>query len=194
MKVAVYIDSCAWNYLHRKQIDLAKELPTRKYSVFMTKEVAIEIAAIPDHSTNADNRPLKEYIRNSMARHSIAISANFGFRSCKPDGTRSETQINGGFGHPFQSAADRHYYDRPEVKEMLNKPLRKKTGLRKNQADASLAVRAARAIILTDESPSNQGPLRLAAEAGESIVYLSTCLEEAGLTLDEYLVRNKLAP
>lgn len=189
MTVHIYIDSCAWNFLFRFDVDLRSELPPDKYQLHMTREVEIEVEAIPETGKHgADNRPLKQYIAASIARSEVATVGTFGFRTYELDGTPSKVQVNVGFGQgTFQSDQERAYYSSPEIKaQILGKP-KKGSGLSANEADASLAVHANNAIVLTDESPSNPGPLKLAASKGAKIAYLSAQFESSGLSLGVFV-------
>lgn len=155
----------------------------------MTREVEIEIEAIPETGKDgADNRPLKQYIAANIARSKVATTGTFGFRTYELDGTPSKAQVNVGFGQgTFQSDEERTYYALPEIKaQILGKP-KKGSGLSANQADASLAVHANNAIILTDESPDKPGPLKLAASKGAKIVYLSARFASTGLSLGAFV-------
>lgn len=183
MPIAVYIDSCAWNYLHENAIDLLAELPPSKYKLYITREVEIE--AIPD---NEKKKALKDYIRVNIRNAAIRTTAVFGFQTMDPDGTPSKVQVYGGFDQgTFQSPEDRKYYASPEVQAQLIGKSKKGSGLSDNQTDASLAVRSFRAFILTNENPQKTGPLKMAAEKGGKVVYLSAQVENSELSLGQYL-------
>ncbi len=170
MTIPVFIDSCAWNYLQEKAINLLVELPPNIYKIYLTREVEIEIEAIPDTDKK---RALKAYIQANIESASIQTTYVFGFRTIEPDGSPSKVQVYGGFGQEtFQSPEEREYYDSPEVQAQLSGKAKRKTGLGANQADASLAVHSSQAFVLTNEDPQKTGPLRSAAEAGGRIVYL----------------------
>lgn len=189
MKTPIYIDSCAWNYLHENGINLASELPPDEYEVYITREVEIELASIPDIGLNGNDKlPLKEYIHRTLAERSIKTTSVFGFRTLEVDGTPSKVQVYSGFGQgTFQSKEDRHYYSLPDTKKHLIDKSKSKSGLGRNQADASLAVRAKRAVILTNEGPEKSGPLRTAAQNGGKVVYLNNQVRPSGLSLGQFL-------
>jgi hypothetical protein len=46
--ISVYIDSCAWDYFFHERAYLAEIFPPNDYQLFMTREVEIELSAIPD--------------------------------------------------------------------------------------------------------------------------------------------------
>ncbi|QBG90382.1 hypothetical protein [Xanthomonas oryzae] len=183
MTIAVYIDSCAWNYLHEKAIDLLSELPPDKYALYLTREVEIELEAIPD---GEKKQTLKDYIKSSLERSSIRTTSVFGFQTDGIDGVPSKVQVYRGFGQgTFQSATDRAFYASPEIKSQLVGKKPRKSGLSANQADASLAARSFGAFVLTTDK--NKGPLKTASELGGKIVYLTAEVEKSGLTLGQYM-------
>jgi hypothetical protein len=185
MNIPVYIDCCAWNYLHENGVSLRDEIPQDCYSIFITREVEIEIDNIP----NIENKKsLKEYMASNIKQHPVVTTSNFGFRTLESDGTPSEVQTFSGFGQgTFQSEEDRNFYASPEIKDQLSGKKKKKTGLSENQADASLAVRAQRAIILTNEKPGKAGPLKTASKHGGYVVSLKYQVEPSGLSIGKYL-------
>ena len=74
--IAVTLDNNVWDFLFARKIDLAAELPSDEFAVFITREVEIESMAIPDAESKA---MLKEYIARTMARCGIKTTAVFGF-------------------------------------------------------------------------------------------------------------------
>lgn len=191
MPIPVYIDSCAWNYLFFHGVDLAKELPRPEYSLCITREVEIELDAIPriDKHGNS-NRGLIGYIARSITQANVQTIAWFGFATYEPDGTLSKTQVFAGFDQGYwQTDIERAFYQQPDVQRQLANKESKGSGLSGNQADASMAARAGRTIILTNESPRKNGPLKLAAKLGGRIVYLEAELGASGLSLGEFLGR-----
>lgn len=195
--IPVYIDSCAWNYLFDRKLDLLAELPASEFSLHITREVQIEIAAIPEIGIDgSEKRPLIDYIRKSLDRAAAFKTGTFGFRTCNADGIPSTVQVYDGFNHGklhrggFQSNEQRAYYASAAVRGHLTGPARKRTGLGRNLADASLAVHAEHAIILTAELSTKPGPLRDASVAGKKVVYLCPQVESSGLTIGAY-IRSK---
>ena len=188
MKAVVFIDSCAWNSLFKNRVDLADAFPDGEYTLALTREVEIEIAAIPDTGKDGtDKRELKAYIRRSIERHRVRTTSVFGFATYEPDGSLSKVQVYGGFGQgTWQSDADRRWYGSSEVKGLLHGKGKRKSGLSDNQADASLAVRSFESIVLTDEIKTKNGPLRLAAEQGGRVIYLAD-VEQSGLSLKDFI-------
>lgn len=189
MTVHVFIDSCAWNFLFLAAIDLNIELPPERYRLHLTREVEIELAAIPNIGKGGkDNRALKRYIATSTEQAEVTTTGTFGFQTFDPDGTPSKVQTYVGFGQgTFQSDKDRAYYASPEIRAQIIGKRRTGSGLSANQADAALAAHAADAIVLTDERPTKPGPLKLAASKGAKIVYLSAQVAPSGLGLGAFL-------
>jgi len=190
VKTPIYIDSCAWNYLHDNCIDLVKELPSDQYAIYMTREVEIEIDSIPDEakSGGVDKRSLKNYIQRNVSRLPVSTTCIFGFETMEPDDTPSKTQVYGGFNvGTFESKEDQAFYASPEIKKQLLGKSKAGSGLGKNEADASLAVRARDAVVLTNERPEKAGPLKSAAKRGDKVVYLAAQVEPSGLSLGQFL-------
>lgn len=188
-KIHVYIDSCAWNYLFRNQLDLAQELPGDRYSLCVTREVEIEIDAIPATGKDGiDKRALKQFIADAIETNSVQTTSVFGFASVEPDGSLSKIQVFGGFDQgTFQSTADREWYESEAVTKLLDGKKLSGSGLGKAQADASLAVRSFGAVVLTDERKDKNGPLKLARKQSGCIVHLSEDLEPSGLALGAFM-------
>ena len=188
-KIHVFIDSCAWNYLFRNQLDLARELPEDRFSLCVTREVEIEIDAIPPTGKDgADKRALKQFIADAIQTNSVQTTSVFGFASVEPDGSLSPIQVFGGFDQgTFQSAEDREWYESEAVTKLLDRKTLSGSGLGKAQADASLAVRSFGAIVLTDEHKGKNGPLKLARQQSGCIVHLSEDVEPSGLTLGAFI-------
>ena len=188
MKTAVFIDSCAWNYLFKHQVDLVEVFPRDVYSLAITREVEIELAAIPDKGKDGtDKVSLKAYIAASIEKYGVRTTSVFGFATHEPDGSLSKVQVFGGFGQgTWQSDADRSWYGADDAKGLLHGKGRRKSGLSDNQADASLAVRSFESVVLTDEVKTKNGPLRLAAEQGGQVVYLAD-VEQSGLSLTDFM-------
>lgn len=115
MKIAVSIDSGAWNWLFKNGIDISIALPVDEFLLSLTQHVQNELDAIPDMDTDgADKRPLKRYIGESIRESQIATSATFGFAEANPpDGPVTVV----GFGQgTFQSDVERAWYAHEDVK------------------------------------------------------------------------------
>lgn len=168
MTIAVYIDSCAWNYLYENAIDIETELPIDIFSIYVTREVEIELEAIPDVGRDStDKSALKDYIKKSIKKRSVTTSYVFGFQTLESDGTPSPIQVYGGFGvGTFQSPDEQDFYAKPEIKQHVQSGKKTNSGLGKNQADASLAAKSLNSIVLTNERVGKAGPLKVAADLG----------------------------
>lgn len=189
MIIGVLIDSCAWNYLYKNEINLERELPPNRFRVYVTREVEIELGAIPEVGRDGtDKRALKAYIKQGIDRLPVKTSYVFGFQSIEPDGTPSPVQVYGGFGvGTFQSKEATEFYAIPEIKQQIHSGKKSNSGLGKNQADASLAAKSFHSIVLTNERMNKTGPLKVAADLGGKIVYLEAQVKPSGLTIGEYL-------
>jgi hypothetical protein len=176
-------------FLFLAGVNLKSELPPELYELHITREIEIELAAIPDIGKDGkDNRDLKRYIAASTVQAEVTTTGTFGFQTLEPDGTPSKVQTYVGFGQgTFQSDQERAYYASPEVRAQILGKRTMGSGLSANQADASLAVHAGSAVVLTDESPAKAGPLKLAASKGAKIVYLSAQVAPSGLGLGAFL-------
>jgi hypothetical protein len=184
MLIPVFIDSCAWNWLFDRQSDLGEALPNEKYALFVTREVEIEILSIkPVGKDGNDKRSLKSYIESCIKTHDVRTSYIFGF-------AEAGSLVYGGFGQgTWQSDQDRGWYDRREVKDLLQGKAPRNVVLTDNQADASLAVRSFDSVVVTGEPKSKKGPLRLASQQGGQIVFLPD-VDQSGLSLKDYITRR----
>lgn len=189
MTIAVYIDSCAWNYLYENAIDIETELPIDIFSIYMTREVEIELEAIPDVGRDStDKSALKDYIKKSINKRSVTTSYVFGFQTLDLDGTPSSIQVYGGFGvGTFQSPNEQNFYAKPEIEQHVQSGKKTNSGLGKNQADTSLAAKSLNSIVLTNERIGKAGPLKVAADLGGKVVYLSAQVKPSGRTIGDYL-------
>lgn len=189
---SVVIDSCAWDYLFSKGVDLADAFPRDAYALSITREVEIELWAIPADGKNdtGSKAALKNYIADSLNRRGVKTSSVFGFASVEADGSLSKVQVYGGFDQgTWQSESDRQWYASPDVRRFVHNKPKRPTGLTGNQADASVAVRSFDSVVLTAEKKKKRGPLRLAAEQGGRIVYLED-VEQSGMSLKDYIART----
>jgi|SRR5277367_66986 hypothetical protein len=187
----IYIDSNAWNYLFDRNIDLSAVFPKDSFSIFITREVEIELSAIQDMGKDGtDKRALKAYIEGSLLANRVQTSSVFGFAAIEPDGSLSKVQVYGGFGQgTFQSVADRDWHASSEVKRFTAAKSKRGSGLSANQADASLGARSFDSIVLTREPAGGKGPLQLAAQQGGQVLFLEE-VERSGLSLADYIAAN----
>ncbi|HWM69121.1 MAG TPA: hypothetical protein VNO35_21210 [Steroidobacteraceae bacterium] len=158
--IRIFIDGSAWNILHELKLDLRQELPPNEFELYLTREVEIELLAIPDTVTDdSDKVGLKKYIAESRNRSGIKVVAHFGFRESGPTAAP--------FGHgTFPSASERARLE--EFRPFFFNKSKRPTGLAKNQADASLAARSFDHIVLTNDNSG--GPLADAARKGAMVV------------------------
>jgi hypothetical protein len=177
-KIAITLDNNVWNFLFQKGIDLALELPSEKFAIFITREVEIETLAIP---AKASKTALKDYIAQTIASCNIRTTSVFGFARSGPGPQRL-----GGFGQgTWQSRTEQEFYAAIRERYLLGKS-QTKSQLTKNEGDAAVAARSFFSIALTCERPNKSGPLRFAAERGGKILYLES-FDRSGLTLKAYI-------
>ncbi|MDI9069056.1 hypothetical protein BRN76_25165 [Xanthomonas oryzae pv. oryzae] len=170
MKIFIYIDSCAWNYILEHGIVLEEELPKQRYELRVTPEIDSELAAIPDRKSE-----LKNSIQAMKERNSVSTTRSFGFGAPYV-----------GFGQgSFQSPAEREWHQKYYL---ADPPLvRKGSGLPKGATDADLARRSSDAIILTAESAQTSGPLKSAANEGKLVIFLGSDFRPDDMRLGEYI-------
>lgn len=173
MKIAICIDSNAWNFLFNNKIDIASELPADEFKLFITREVEIELKAIPDIGKDDCNKlPLKKYIQESLALNDIKTTRVFGFGSAK---SAAGPAIYGGFGQGgFQPDNERAWYQQDKVKQFVSNKSLKNSGLHGNQADAAVAAKAFNSVVLTCDK--KRGPILEANAQGGKVIFLSTDL------------------
>lgn len=177
-RIAVTLDNNVWDFLFRRGIDLASELPTEKFAIFITREVEIETLAIP---ADAPKDALKDFIVRTIANCTIRTTSLFGFASNGPGPQRL-----GGFGQgTWQSRTERKFYEAIRERYLAGKG-QTNSQLSKNEADAAVAAQSFFSIALTCEHPKKSGPLRFATENGGKILYLEG-FERNGLALKVYI-------
>lgn len=184
MTISVTIDSCAWNFFFENKYDLCVALPAERFSLFITREVELELLQIPDDSKDGfDKRPLKEYIRKSIERRQVQTSCVFGFYCGEsPD----DPARYGGFGQgTFESDIERDWLQREQTQSFLRskKNKRQTTVLRPHEGDVYQAVASLSSVLITNDST---GPIADAAANGGRVLYLSK-FKSSGLTLADFI-------
>jgi hypothetical protein len=178
-RIAVTLDNNVWNFLFCRKLDLAIELPSDEFAIFITREVEIERSAIKD---NASKAVLTDYIAQTITRCGIQTTSVFGFATDGPGPQRV-----GGFGQgTWQSQTEREFYDAIREQYLLGKSERKRTQLTGNEGDAAVAAQSFSSIALTRERPNKSGPLRFAAAHGGKVLYLKG-FDQRGMTLKAYI-------
>jgi hypothetical protein len=175
MAISVQIDSNAWNFLFEHAVDLNRALPPEEFKHFITREVEIEILAIPDDGKDGDKRPLKQYIGNGIARNDISTTMLFGFAEANPvDGPATYGGFNQG---TFQSEQECVWRNQEKIQGyVLGKP-KKGSGLNGNQADAAVAAASFHTVVLTCDKKA--GPILEAKKQGGKVIFLTDALLEA---------------
>jgi hypothetical protein len=179
-RIAITLDNNVWNFLYDRNVDLALELPCDTFAIFITREVEIEILAIP---ATISKSALKDFVARTITNCDITTRWVFGFDAGGPG-----PQRYGGFDQGvWQAQTEGEFYEAIRKQYLTNRGM-KKSLLNGNEGDAAVAAQSFSSIALTCESPTKAGPLRYAAEHGGKIVHLSE-FEESGLTLRVYIER-----
>ena len=177
--IAITLDNNVWDFLFQRKLDLASELPSDQFAIFIPREVEIETLAIP---ANDSKIALKEFIARTIDICGIRTTSVFGFAR-----EGSGPQRVGGFGQgTFQSQTEREFYAAISKQYLLGKR-EMKSQLTKNEGDAAVAVASFSSIVLTCELPNTSGPLRFAAEHGGKILYLED-FNRSGLSLNAFIM------
>jgi hypothetical protein len=178
-KIAVSLDNNVWNFLFDRSINLASELPSDEFVIFIPREVEIEKDAIPLKESKAS---LKAYIAQTIADCDIKTTFVLGFAIVGPGPQRV-----GGFGQgTWQSRTESEFY--AAIREQFLIGQREmRSQLSKNEGDAAVAAQSFFSIVLTGESRKVNGPLRYAADHGGAVLYLDG-FDGSGLTLKEYIM------
>lgn len=181
--IAVTIDSNVWNLFFDFRLDLATELPSDQFKLFIPREVEIELAAIPDRP---DKAALKEYVRGQVAASDVHTQWVFGFAH---DG--DGPQRYGGFDvGTWQSESERKFYELIRDQYLLGKKATN-SQLFRNEGDAALGANSFSSIVLTlDLKP---GPLRVALDNGGKVLDMRR-FRELGMTLAAYVTACHHAP
>jgi hypothetical protein len=177
-KIAVTLDNNVWDFLFHRKMNLAAELPSDEFAIFITREVEIERMAIPDDTSKA---ALRDYIEETIEKCGIITTSVFGFAPIGPGPQR----VGGWDQGTWQSQTEREFYDAIRPLYLFGKP-ETNSQLTQNEADAAVAAQSFFSIALTCERPSKSGPLRFAAEHGGKVLYLAD-LDKSGLTLKQYV-------
>jgi hypothetical protein len=160
--IKVYIDNMVWDLLFefREQLDLAVELSPAEFELLITREVELEMQAIPAHKAD-----LKAFMETTIARCGVHTHAFFGFFD--PNFPPHEQRVVGFDEGRWQTEQEKDFFD--THKHHL-KPTKRPTGLFGNEADLSQGMRAHDSVIVTRDISA--GPLKEAANQGAKIVFL----------------------
>lgn len=90
-KIALSIDSNAWNKLLDAKVALATELPSDRFKLFLPREIEIETHSIPNA---ADKIQLRDYIAQQVHEAEIVTTYTFGFANIS--GERRGVEALGG--------------------------------------------------------------------------------------------------
>lgn len=177
-KIAITIDSNAFNFFYERNINLAEELPKAHFILFISSEIDIEISATPKVPEKSG---LRKYIENTIKICEIETTSVFGFALDDPG-----PQRYGGFDQgTFQSQTEEEFYSEISKPYLIGKS-NTNSQLSRNEGDASVAVKSFYSILITCEKREKSGPIRYASEHGGKVLYLRE-FEKTGLTLRAYV-------
>lgn len=178
-KIALTLDNNVWNFLFDRGLNLASELPSDEFEIFIPREVEIETEAIPPKGSKV---PLKEYIARTIAECDIKTLWVFGF-----GGKGSGPQRVGGFGQgTWQGKKESEFYSAIRQRFLVGQP-EMGSQLTRNEGDAAVAAKSFSSVVLTCESRKVNGPLRFAADHGGAVLYLAD-FDPRKQTLKEFIV------
>ncbi len=156
--LAVYLDNNVWNKVRDHRIDLNREFPPEEYRLELTVEGVMEIAPMPDD--------LRAFVEDTVARCNIQTRPMFGFSDLDdPSASRF-----GGFGVGRLGSVEQTEFI--ESSQSRVGPSVRPTGLKKNEGDVALAIRAFDGLVLTLDVKN--GPLMEAKKKGWKVVDLTT--------------------
>lgn len=186
MTISIFLDSNALNFLFEQAFDLIVELPPDEFSIFINRQVEIELMEIPNVSKKGVSKmQLKQYIRDSIECRQVKTTAIFGFAEAN---SSSGKHRYGGFGSgTFQSENDRAWYQRGETKKFLHNEKVCGSGLIHNEADVSVAVCSFNSVVLTTDKKN--GPISDAAKHGGKVIYLND-FDQQPLSLKMYILEK----
>lgn len=194
--IPITIDSCTWNYFFENQYDLCVQLPPERFSLSITREVELELLQIPDESNGVDKRPLKQYVTQSIECRNVQTTYSFGL--CDLNNPENPARY-GVFGQgAFESDAQQDWRQRQQtqkfVQDGFESTQRKKTVLRKDEADVALAVASLTSVLVTvdekkDARAGKKGPIHDAAINGGFVVYVQD-VQSSGLALADFIEKH----
>lgn len=178
MKTSVYIDNNVWDFLFARKIDLSAELPNSEFCLCMTREAEFEIPPIPEEKAD-----LKKFIENTIQKCVIEPHSYFGFYD--PSHSAEEQRVGGFNEGEWASAEEVAFME--QQKTRLGAVKKQSTKLYKNEADISIAARAAHSVVITLDKKT--GPINDAYKQGGKVVFLND-FDSSGLTLKEFILNS----
>lgn len=175
--LSVYLDNNVWDFLFDRRIDLADALPRDRFCLAITREAEFEIPLIP-----ASKSDLKSFIADTIARCTIRTDSLFGFY----DETLPEDEQRYGGFDAGRWASQEELDFLAQQRTPLN-PIKRKTGLQKDEADRALALRAIHSVVLSLDK--KRGPINAAYQRGGKVVFLSG-FDASGLSLEQFIQQS----
>lgn len=171
----IFLDNNIFDFLFKNKIRLSDEFPRGDFSLFIIREIELEIATTP-HELNL-------FISENMKACKISVDSHFGFYC---DDHPAHQQRNGGFNEGrFITSQERTF-----INEYRNKigTTKKKNGLYKNETDIALAARSLRPNTFVISMDVKTGPLRYAQDKGGNVIlFTQEHYEESNLSFGEFI-------
>lgn len=160
MLVHVYLDNNVWDFLYEHKLDLAVELPSEEFRIFLTREAEFEIPPIASAA-------LKAFIASTIQSCSISTDSLFGFSDDSLP--RSEQRVGGWGEGRWASTEELAFIGQQKIPSGRAK--KRKTGLYKDEADISLAARSFHSLVLSLDKKA--GPINRASLQGGKVLFLN---------------------
>lgn len=177
--ISVFIDNNVWDLLFEHGIDIGQVLPRPYFGLSITREATFEIEPLISKKPE-----LYDFIMKSIDSSQIEEDCFFGFYD---ESIPPEKQRNGGFGCGRFISKEESDYLVSLNKNINFNSVRQSTGLFKNEADVSVAVRSVHSVVLTlDTKP---GPLKKAMDSGMKVISLEQ-FDPSGENLKDYIMRE----
>jgi hypothetical protein len=173
--ISVYIDNNVWDFLFERRLDLCIELPREQFWPAITREAEFEIPGMPEN--------LKAFVLNTIARREVPTDILFGFYD---ETLAADQQRFGGFDQGRWENDDELAYSIQQEKTSIQS--KRPTGLFKDEADRSIALRSSHSVVLTHDTKKN-GPIKKALSDGHKVISLNE-FDASGLTLAEFIHEN----
>jgi hypothetical protein len=144
-KLKIYIDNMVWDLFEKYNIDLEKEFSSEEFEMFITGEGVLEAELAPFN--------IKEYAQKNLDKNIVKTDRYFAFAGDKGDPFENSSAGFGDLNDPevggrFASEDETNFLNEYIEKVASTK---RPTGLRKHEADISLAARSLIGIILTKD-------------------------------------------
>ncbi|MDK4739422.1 hypothetical protein PH547_11110 [Rhizobium sp. CNPSo 3464] len=174
MPLTVYLDNNVWDFLLAHDLGLAKELPADEFSICITREGEIEMLPMPNDK--------RDFASRAIAERGVTVDTYFGFAEAN-SGDR-DPRVGGFNEGRFASREELGFSN--DQKSRIKTTNRPRQRLGKNEGDVALGARSMHWVVLTNEDPSKNGPLKTAKERGGKVIFLRDVLA-SGKSLADYI-------